>query len=195
MSHSIQPVLLAQRQHAERRRIGDHDEVAGARHLVEAHAAAGGEHREHRAVRGVLGEQRRRHGDAGAHGVRGLRRDQRLAAQHAVLIAERKAHDFELAPLDLALDRGRGAALLGAPQVVAVDEAREDLRGIGHRRVMPRAGQPVARELSRRSPADLGRGALAAHSPSSRLALVGRSSANSPASRRSGRCRRSRRGR
>ena len=58
-----------------------------------------------------------------AHRVGGLRRDQRLAAQHAVLIAERKAHDFELAPLDLALDRGGGAALLGGPQIVAIDEA------------------------------------------------------------------------
>ena len=56
-----------------------------------------------------------------------LRRDQRLAAQHAVLIAERKAHGFELAPLDLALDRGRGAALLAAPQVVAVDEAQASI--------------------------------------------------------------------
>src|SRR5258708_24296500 len=43
---------------------------------------------------------------------RSLRRHQRLAAQHAVLIAERKADHFELAPLDLALDRGRRAPLL-----------------------------------------------------------------------------------
>ena len=64
------------------------------------------------------------HGDAGAHRARGLRRHQRLAAQHAVLIAERKAHHFELAPLDLALDRDRGAALLVGPQLVAVDEAQ-----------------------------------------------------------------------
>jgi len=41
-----------------------------------------------------------------------------------VLIAERKAHDFELALADLALDRGRGAALLGGPKLVAVDKAR-----------------------------------------------------------------------
>ena len=69
-----------------------------------------------------LASKRRGHGDAGAHGARGLRGHQRLAAQHAVLIAERKAYDFELAPLDLAFDRGCGAALLAAPQVVAVDE-------------------------------------------------------------------------
>ena len=77
-----------------------------------------------------LASKRRRHGDARAHGLDGLRRHQRLAAQHAVLIAERKAHDFELAPLDLALDRRGGAALLGAPQVVAVDEAWRVRAGI-----------------------------------------------------------------
>ncbi len=45
-------------QHAERRRVGDHQEVAAALHLRHAEAAAGGEHREHGLVRGVLGQQR-----------------------------------------------------------------------------------------------------------------------------------------
>ena len=49
--------------------------------------------------------------------------DQRLAAQHAVLIAEREADDLELAALDLALDCDGGAALFGGPQIVAIDEA------------------------------------------------------------------------
>jgi hypothetical protein len=48
-------------------------------------------------VRGVLGEQRGRHADARAHEFRCLARHQRLAAQHAVLIANEKRHEFELA--------------------------------------------------------------------------------------------------
>ena len=173
MSHSIQPVLFGPGQHAEGRGVGDHDEIAGALHLVEADAAALGEHREHRAVRGVFRQQRRRHGDARAHRARRLRRHQRLAAQHAVLIAEREAHHFELAPLDLALDRRGRAALLGGPQIVAIDEA---LRS-GARRGMFGARQRAV-------------------GPARGLALAGvGASASSPASRRSGRCRRSRRGR
>jgi hypothetical protein len=41
-----------------------------------------------------------------------------------MLIAERKAHGFELAPLDLALDRRCGAALLAAPEIVSFGEAQ-----------------------------------------------------------------------
>ena len=75
-----------------------------------------------RFVRGVLGKQRRGHGDAVAHGAGGFGREQRLAAQHAVLIGKGEAHDFELVLLDRALDLARRARLFGAPQAVAVDE-------------------------------------------------------------------------
>ena len=49
---------------------------------------------------------------------------QRLAAQHAVLIGEREAHDLELAVLDRPIDLGRGLELLVAPQPVALDETQ-----------------------------------------------------------------------
>ena len=59
-------------QNAEGRRIGDHQEIAAAFHLRHAEAAAGGEHREHRLVRSILGEQRRGHRAAVAHNLGGV---------------------------------------------------------------------------------------------------------------------------
>ena len=88
------------RQHAERRGIGHHQHVGGAFHLLHPKAAAGGEHRKHRAVRGVLGEHRG--GDRAAAFQRGQRlaRHQRLAAQDAVLIGKRQPDYFQLLIFD-----------------------------------------------------------------------------------------------
>ena len=86
-----QPAGLARpRQHAEGRRVGEHQHVAGALERLEAEAAAGRPHRKHRAVGGVLGEQRA--GDAAAvvERVGRLAGDQRLAAQQPVLIGKRR---------------------------------------------------------------------------------------------------------
>ena len=65
----------------------------------------GGEHRIGGLVRRVLGKQRRRHGDAASHQRRRVRGHDGLAAQHAVLIGEREAHQFELVFLDRLRDR------------------------------------------------------------------------------------------
>ena len=75
-------------QHAKGSRVCHHQHVGGTLHLLHAKAAAGSEHREHRLVRGVLGEHRG--GDGAAAFQRGHRfaRDQRLATQNAVLIGE-----------------------------------------------------------------------------------------------------------
>ena len=111
------------RQHAKRRRVGHHDEVAAALHLRHVEAAAGGEHRIDRLVRGVLSEQRRRHGDAALqHGGR-IFRHHGLAAQHAVLIGEREANEFQLVFLDGLLDGLGVTRLLVGPQAVTLDEA------------------------------------------------------------------------
>ena len=75
-------------QHAERRRVRHHQHVGGAFHLLHAKTAAGGEHREHRLVRGVLGEHRGGDGAAAFERSQRFARDQRLAAQDAVLIGE-----------------------------------------------------------------------------------------------------------
>ena len=87
-------------QHAKTRGIWHHQHVGGALHFRHAEAAAGGEDRKHRAVRRVLGEHRG--GDGAAALQRGDRRarHQRLAAQDAVLVGERKPDDFELLLLD-----------------------------------------------------------------------------------------------
>jgi hypothetical protein len=96
--------------------------AGAAFHLRHAEAAAGGEHRKHAAMRGVLGEQCGGRGDAIAHHARGLRRNQRLAAQHAVLVDKRKPHDLEAVFLDRLVDGLRGRGLRGAPQRVAFDK-------------------------------------------------------------------------
>ena len=123
MSHSSQPVFGAQRQHPECRRVGDHDEIAAALHFRHVEAAAGREYRTGGLVRGVLGQQRRRHGDAALHQRRRILGHHGLAAQHAVLIGEREAHQFELVLLDRLRDRLGGARLLVGPKTVPLDEA------------------------------------------------------------------------
>jgi hypothetical protein len=50
--------------------------------------------------------------------------NQSLAAQHAVLVGERKPHQFELVLLDVLRDRRRGLGLFVGPELVAVDEGQ-----------------------------------------------------------------------
>ena len=109
-------------QHAERGRVGDHQEIAAAFHLRHAEAAAGGEHREHGLVRGVLGEQRGGDRAAVAHHLGGVAGDDGLAAQDAVLVGKREPHDLEALLLDQPLGPRGGLELLLAPQTVALDE-------------------------------------------------------------------------
>ena len=110
-------------QHLKRRRVGHHDEIAATLHLRHGEAAAGGEHRIDRLMRGILGEQRRRHGDAAAHQRRGVGGDDGLAAQHAMLIGERKPHQLQLVFPDRLLDRLGFPRLIFGPKTVALDEA------------------------------------------------------------------------
>ncbi len=114
--------LRRPRQHAERRRIGDHQEVGAALHLAHAEAAARGEYREGGLLGGILGEQRRRHRDTVAHRARGVSRHQRLAAQDAVLVGKRQPHHFEPVLFDQPLGPRRRLELLVVPQAVALDE-------------------------------------------------------------------------
>ena len=110
-------------QHAERGGVGNHEEVAAALHLRHAEAAAGGEDRKHRLVRGVLGQQRGRERAAVAHHGAGLVRHHGLSPQHAVLIGKRQAHDLEPVLLDPFVGVGRRLELRVAPYPVALDEA------------------------------------------------------------------------
>ena len=137
------------RQDLERVRVGDHDEIASALHLLHGKAAAGGEYRIDRLVRGILGQQRRRHGHAALHQRRRIGGDDRLAAQHAVLIGERKPHQFQLIFLDRLLD------CLGATRLIRRSTGcgvqRRSRAGVfvgGIRRrhsAAPRSGEPSAR--------------------------------------------------
>jgi hypothetical protein len=74
-------------------------------------------------VRRILGKQRRRHGDTAFHRRQRVGGKQRLAAQHAVLIGEGEAHQFELVLLDRLRNVFRVARLLAGPQAVVLDEA------------------------------------------------------------------------
>src|SRR5262249_41396437 len=73
---------------------------------------------------GVLGEQGG--GERAAAFQRGNRfaRDQRLAAQDAVLVRKGEADDFEIALLDDADEAARRLLLLGRPQAVALDKTQ-----------------------------------------------------------------------
>ena len=75
-------------------------------------------------MRRVLGEQSGSHRNAIAQRVRCLRGDERFAAQHAVLIRKREAHQFEV----LLADRrvySRGCVSLGiAPEAVPINETQ-----------------------------------------------------------------------
>jgi hypothetical protein len=73
-----------------------HQHVGRAFHLLHAEPAASGEHRKHRAVRTVLGEQGRGDGAAALQRRNSLRCDDRFAAQDAVLVGEGEADDLEV---------------------------------------------------------------------------------------------------
>ena len=74
------PGMRRPRENLECCRIGNHDEIAAALHFRHVETAAGGEHRIDGLVRGIFGEERRRHSDAACHGTERIRRYQRLAA-------------------------------------------------------------------------------------------------------------------
>ena len=74
-----------------------HDEIAGALHLVEAHAAAGGEHRNTVRCEVSFASSVDVMVTPARIACGGFGGNQRLAAQHAVLVAEREADDLELA--------------------------------------------------------------------------------------------------
>ena len=158
-------------QHAEGRRIGDHHEIAAALHLGHAEAAARGEYRKHGPVRGVLGEQRGGDGDAARISFAASLGHHRLAAQHAVLIGKGEADEFELAVL-IAVSTARAA------RSCAASTAR------GARRNSARADDVLRDGMRDRFSARWPR-----RPP---CGACSRPISNNPASRRSGRCRRSR---
>jgi hypothetical protein len=100
-------------QHAERGGIGDHQHVGRAFHLLHAEPAAGGEHREHGLVRSVLRQHRRGDGAAAFERVHRFARDQRLAAQNAVLVRKRQPDNFQILLVDDAAKAARRLLLLG----------------------------------------------------------------------------------
>ena len=119
MSHSIQPVLFA---HGRMRNVDGSatmTKVAAALHLLHREAAAGREHRINRAVRSVLGKQRRGHCDAGAHRAGASDASSVLPRSTPCWSANEKPHDLEFFFLDVPLDlRGRLCLRVG-PQAVA----------------------------------------------------------------------------
>ncbi len=112
------------RQHAEAQGIRHHQHVGGAFHLPHPEAAAGGEHRKHRLVRGVLGEHRGGDGTAALQRRQRLAGHQRLAAQDAVLVGERQSDDFEFLFLDDAPEARRRFFLLARPEAVPLDKTQ-----------------------------------------------------------------------
>ena len=123
-------------QHAKARRIGHHDRIRPALHLVHAEAATGREHREDRLVRGVLGEQRGGDGDAVFKCGLEFGDGHRLAAQDAVLVGEGEAHDFQIAFLRLLVQAACGFGLRRVVKAVPFDKAHaarrfEDFTGGG----------------------------------------------------------------
>jgi len=108
-------------QHLEARRIRHQQQIRGALHLGHVEAAAAGEDREYGAVRGILGEQARWRRVPVPERAVEFGGNDRLAAQHAMLIGKRQSHDAER--LGLPSDFDRSAALLVGPQAVALDEA------------------------------------------------------------------------
>ena len=104
------------RQDAERGRIGHEHQVARTRHLRQPDAAAGLKGGEDRAVRRILQQQGGRAADAALEPAHRLRRDQRLAAEDAVLIDEGEADDLDAVTLDPPNDVGLAAAALSGSQ-------------------------------------------------------------------------------
>ena len=75
-------------------------------------------------MRGVLGEHRRGDGAAALQRSQRLARNQRLAAQDAVLIRERQPDHFELLFLDDTAQAARRLLLLARPEAVTLDETQ-----------------------------------------------------------------------
>ncbi|WP_413913810.1 hypothetical protein [Candidatus Skiveiella danica] len=105
----LEPRLAAQPARAlrpgqllEAGRVGQQDQVAGERKARQLGRAAGFEHLERGAVRGVFQQQRADHADPRAQGLHGGLGRQRLAAQHAVQVAPAEAHQLQAAGLDQA---------------------------------------------------------------------------------------------
>ena len=97
--------------------------LAAAGHRLDAEAAAVGEHRIDGLVRGVLGQERRRHAAAVPQHRRQLVGEHRLAPQYSGLIGERQADHLKLARrhfLDHLGGGGRGVRVIEA---VTGDEA------------------------------------------------------------------------
>src|SRR5882757_9965260 len=111
-------------QHAEAEGIRHHQHIGGAFHLRHAKTAAGGEHREHSPVRGVLGEHRGGDGASALERANRLARDQRFTPQDSVLIGERETDDLELLLLDDTPELLRRLALLVGPKAVTFDKTQ-----------------------------------------------------------------------
>ena len=92
------------RQDAEARHVGNHQDVRRALQLGHADAAAGRERREDGLVRSVFQQQRARHCHAALQRRLYFARRERLAAQDAVLVGERKAHALQLVRFDFLED-------------------------------------------------------------------------------------------
>jgi hypothetical protein len=105
--------LVGPGQHLEGGRVGDHDDVGGALQLAPAHAAAGREHREYGAMRGVLEDHGRGDHATVGEGSERLLGHQRLAAQHAVLVGEREPERLQTRGGD-GLPHGRHRLFLGS---------------------------------------------------------------------------------
>ena len=125
------------RQHAEARGIRHHQNVGGAFHLPHPETAAGGEYRKHGLVRGVLGEHRGGDAAAALQRRQRFRRDQRLAAQDAVLVGERQPDNFELLLLDDALQPRRRFVLLIGPETVTPDKTQRASSGRDRLEISP----------------------------------------------------------
>src|SRR5581483_11168011 len=97
-------------------------------------------------MRGVFGEQRRRHGDAVLHGARGFRSDQGLATQHAVLVGKRETNQFELVLLDRLDSLARGFGLLVGPKTMTLDKTLRE--GLAWRHQRPCDHAAVLRRLA-----------------------------------------------
>ena len=109
-------------QGAEGRGIGQHDHVGRALQLLHAEAAARLPDREHRAVRGVLQQHRRREADAVLQRRVDFRRHDRLAAQDAVLVGEGQPHDGHFARLHAPLGLARSGLAFLVPEARALDQ-------------------------------------------------------------------------
>src|SRR6185437_2108578 len=95
---------------------------AAALHFRHGKAAAGREYRISGSMCRILGQKRRGHCDAVTHRVGGLRCEQGLATQDAVLVGKRKPNDLDFFFLYDALDSCRDFCLGFGPQAMTFDE-------------------------------------------------------------------------